>query len=917
MPDRTNKEIIRKPVNPNPTGDDSQLHSRYTALQQQVIDLKDRLDLEFARFGRMNSFHTKVLQLNEISEVPPIVTEAIVDIFEMEFGAMFLLDEIGRIKSNVEVFGIDIDQQLLQQIAYTLLEQQPEVIPFQAQQIDKKALHKISPQANLGHLAYSFIQASDLRLQALIFSGNSVPGMDFYEMPSAEILEIFSVFSRQVGSLMDSLKSRHELLAKDRMIVESETLRRTAAVKQRQAEILARAAVNPAVVEGDAHGLAFQITETVAKEFGIGRVGVWLFEEDGSRLVNIDNYIKAAEIHTSGAVLLAEEYKEEFYWLRHSKYVDGNDPLTDTRLKGYLKNYVIPHRITAMLDAAIRVGDRTLGAVCLEHVAKPHIWTDDEIVFACQLADQVALTIANGWRRRAESEAQAARAQAEMANRAKSEFLANMSHELRTPLNAILGLTEGLLEQNRGPLNERQQNSLNTVQASGRHLLELINEVLDLARIEAGRLEIIREWTAAREICEAGIAMVREQASAKGVKVGMQLSDTELKLMADPRRLKQILVNLLSNAVKFTDEGGQVSLTVAPTPDNEALQFIVKDTGIGIAKADQEQLFRPFVQLDAGLSRRHEGTGLGLSLVQRLVDLHGGSVTVESETGKGSNFTVTLPVGHKPKPVRSIKAEEKIQPLQPTVLVVEDSPEAYTQLAGYLGELGYSVSMHTHGAGAFEAVRDRQPGLVVLDILLPDLSGWEILAQLKTEPETRDIPVLIISVVDEPGRAITAGAAGHLLKPVSRAALAKILGAKENKAVSGKRRRVLLAEDNEWNIQTVAGYLEDHGFDVSVARDGLDALEQIESLLPDIVLMDIQMPRLDGLEATRRLRSNPRFALTPVLALTALVMPGDAERCLSAGASAYLSKPVSMSELVTTINALLIPETRELNEDLK
>jgi len=570
-----------------------------------------------------------------------------------------------------------------------------------------------------------------------------------------------------------------------------------------------------------------------------------------------------------------------------------------------VKEILRPQGIRSLLVVSLRQLGRLRGFIGFDECRRHHLWPEEHVMLlssmAGVLASVVVRTEANAARVRAEAEAQAARVQAEGANRAKSEFLANMSHELRTPLNAILGLSEGLLEQVRGPLNERQQASLRTVQASGRHLLELINEILDLARIEAGRLEVVPEWTAARETCEAALALVREQAAGKSIALDLRLGDPEAHLEADPRRLKQILVNLLSNAVKFTPEGGRVELAVAAAGD-EALAFTVTDTGIGIAAEDQARLFVPFVQLDAGLSRRHEGTGLGLALVRRLADLHGGSVTLESEPGKGSRFTVTLPVGRRPAKPAAENGRAIIRPPRPTALVVEDSPETYAQLAGYLAELGYAVTAHDRGAGAVEAARERQPGLVVLDLLLPDLSGWEVLSGLKAEAATREIPVLVVSVVDEPGRARAAGAAGHLLKPVSRAALSGVLAAVERGPAPGSRGLILLAEDNEWNIQTVAGYLEDRGFEVAVARDGVEALELAAARPPDLVLMDIQMPRLDGIEATQRLRAGAAFAKTPIVALA---MPGDEERCLEAGANAYLRKPVGMQELIGTIDTLL------------
>ena len=573
-----------------------------------------------------------------------------------------------------------------------------------------------------------------------------------------------------------------------------------------------------------------------------------------------------------------------------------------------VKEILRPQGILSLLVVGFWQGGRLTGFLGFDECRRHRPWRAETVVLlrsiAIVMAGVVTRTEANAARVRAEAEAQAARVQAEDANRAKSEFLANMSHELRTPLNAILGLSEGLLEQVRGPLNERQQASLRTVQASGRHLLELINEILDLARIEAGRLEVVPEWTAARESCEAALALVREQAAGKSIALVLSLGDPEAHLEADPRRLKQILMNLLSNAVKFTPEGGRVELAVAAAGD-EALAFTVTDTGIGIAAEDQARLFAPFVQLDAGLSRQHEGTGLGLALVQRLVALQGGGVTLESEPGNGSRFTVTLPVGKRPATPAAENVRAIIRPSRPTALVVEDSPEAYAQLAGYLAELGYAVSKHDSGAGAVEAVRERQPGLVVLDLLLPDLSGWEVLSGLKAEAATREIPVLVVSVVDEPGRARAAGAAGHLLKPVSRAALSGVLAAAERGPAPGSRGLILLAEDNEWNVQTVAGYLEDRNFEVVVARDGLKALELAAARPPDLVLMDVQMPRLDGIEAMTRLRADPAFAHTPIVALTGLAMPGDEARCLKAGANAYLSKPVSMRELMGTIDTLL------------
>ena len=385
----------------------------------------------------------------------------------------------------------------------------------------------------------------------------------------------------------------------------------------------------------------------------------------------------------------------------------------------------------------------------------------------------------------------------ERASHAKDEFLANMSHELRTPLNSILGLSELLLEQIRGPLNEYQQKTLRVVESSGQHLLALINDILDLSKIEAGKLQLHPETVEVLRVCEASLAFVREQAVKKSILLEFQPGQAMHTIAADPRYLKQILVNLLTNAVKFTPAKGHVVLEVITDAEKGLIQFSVRDTGIGIAPQNLSQLFRPFVQVESSLNRQFEGTGLGLALVQRLADLHGGSVQVESEVGKGSCFTVNLP-------------------WQPDMTLPQKLAEEEAEL---------SVN--------------RQMGI--------------------TDTNSN--------------------------MPVSRG-------------------RILLVEDNPANVLTIGEYLENKNFSVVVAHNGLEALAQASELNPNIILMDIQMPIMDGLEATSRLRSDPRFRSVPIIALTALAMPGDRERCLQAGASEYVSKPVSLKQLVKMIDHL-------------
>ncbi len=388
--------------------------------------------------------------------------------------------------------------------------------------------------------------------------------------------------------------------------------------------------------------------------------------------------------------------------------------------------------------------------------------------------------------------------------RAKDEFLATMSHELRTPLNAILGISESLLEQFRGPLNEGQQESLRTIEISGRHLLALINDILDLAKVEAGRMEVNLDPIVITDLCESSLLFVKEQALKKNLHLEYRVDDPQAIMYADAKRLKQMLVNLLSNAVKFTEVGGRVSLEVQTDAEAGVVCFVVEDTGIGMHPEGMTRLFQPFIQLDSRLSRQHEGTGLGLALVRRLAELHGGSVTVESELGQGSRFTIALPYA---------------------------SPETMAQnLADHALTVG--------GIGNTESAREAP-------------------------------------IIPPPYEYPPAGV------------------------------RVLIVEDNTINITTVGDYLHDRGYHVVTARNGREALDIVAEARPDVILMDIQMPEMDGLETTRHLRAMPDYADTPIIALTALAMPGDREHCLAAGMNEYLTKPVRLKGLVETIQRLV------------
>ncbi|NTU78106.1 MAG: response regulator [Chloroflexales bacterium] len=523
-------------------------------------------------------------------------------------------------------------------------------------------------------------------------------------------------------------------------------------------------------------------------------------------------------------------------------------------------------------------------------------------------------------RRVAERTADLSLANAELARaaRLKDEFLATMSHELRTPLNAILGRAEALEEAIYGPVTAEQLTALHGITESGQHLLTLINDILDLSKIESGQLTLERNTLEVDLLCTMAMRMVAQVALAKRLTLTSNLDGQVQLLDGDERRLKQILVNLLSNAVKFTPAGGQVGLEVRGDPEQQTVTFTVWDTGIGIAAEDMPRLFQPFVQLDSSLSRQYTGTGLGLALVARLTQAHGGSVSITSTPAQGSRFSITLPWSPA-DPARDRAARsasiDRAAPAVGTALVIEDSATAAAQVTRYLRELGARVAVHPHGSGTVARTIALRPDVIILDILLPDMDGWEVLRQLKAEPQTAAIPVVVISVVYDPERGRALGAAALLPKPIDRPGLVAVL-----RAVTGgqreppvqtslvispcaRRPRILLADDNEATIAAIADYLRAKGYELIVARTGHEAVMQAQEARPDVILMDIQMPGMDGLEAIERVRAEAGLGQVPILAITALAMPGDRERCLAAGADEYLPKPIHLRTLLATIEA--------------
>lgn len=512
-----------------------------------------------------------------------------------------------------------------------------------------------------------------------------------------------------------------------------------------------------------------------------------------------------------------------------------------------------------------------------------------------------------------------ANAELARAARMKDEFLASVSHELRTPLNAVLGISEALQEGVFGEMNEKQIGSLRSIEESGRHLLALINDILDLSKVEAGKLELELAPMSVEAVCQASLRMVKQNAHKKRLRIHSTYDSNVATFIADERRVKQILVNLLSNAVKFTPESGEIGIEVVGDEEAHAVLITVWDTGIGIATGHMQQLFQPFVQLDSRLSREFSGTGLGLSLVLRMMELHGGSVAVQSEVGQGSRFTVSFPWDQSEGGVSQL-SEDDLYDNPPylvpwrNVVIVEESPATQAQLKRYFGEDEVSIRSFAEGKRALVSILAEPPDLIILDTFLPDATCLFLLTTIRANPQMAQVPVLVISVLDDSSQLLAAGADYCLPRSFTRAQMHTALQAVALKRQGFVRQEtavaqplILLAEDHEANINTFSSYLIAKGFDLILARNGLEAVDRAKMDKPDLILMDIQMPQMSGLEAIRKIREDEDTAVSqiPIVAVTALAMPGDKEACLDAGANGYLSKPISLRRLVETIQSQL------------
>ena len=636
-----------------------------------------------------------------------------------------------------------------------------------------------------------------------------------------------------------------------------------------------------------------RVLETATRLGLLDRIYVWALSPDGERLVNLAGAgfdaeearaFESFEIPLVEAGAMYQAFRDGVPLL-----FDGDRPLPREL---YLPDrYLIKAlRTSRFLVIPMIARGETVGVFAGDNKPSGRSIAPGTVQLLQTFASHAAVAIANA--RLFETLEEKSR-ELELAGRHKSQFLANMSHELRTPMNAIIGVGELLLEDAQSLRREDEIEPLERILRAARHLLTLINDILDLSKIEAGKMELHIESFSVATLVEDVATTVRPMAEKNGNRLRVEC-DAEVGMMrADPTRVRQALLNLASNAVKFTEQGlVTISAARARETAGETIVLRVSDTGIGMTPEQMARLFQDFTQADASTTRRYGGTGLGLAISRRYCRMMGGDIAVESAPDRGSTFTVRIPapvevgapdVARRESPVANPPAATGHDGGR--VLVIDDDPTVRDLMTRYLEGEGFTVVVAANGVEGLTRAREVHPAAITLDVMMPDLDGWTVLAALKGDPTLADIPVILVTIVDEKQRGYALGAAEYLVKPVDRGRLTSVLH-----ELCGGAGRVLVVEDDEDARTALRQALASEGWTVAEAEHGRAALDCLAEARADAIVLDLMMPEMDGFELVAELRRHPEWRGIPILVVTALDLSEADRRRLNGSVARVIQK---------------------------
>ncbi len=655
-------------------------------------------------------------------------------------------------------------------------------------------------------------------------------------------------------------------------------------------EIAALTASEIAAASQELETLLNHSVELIRERFGFYHASVFLIDESGSYAV------VRASTGKAGEEMLQ----------RHHRLAIGHRSTVGqaaARREPVILNNVLQsdiHRPNPLLpdtraEAAIPLiaGERLIGVLDVQ-ATEINAFTEDSVRMLQLLATQLAVAIENA--QAYELERQALE-EMRRADELKSQFLANMSHELRTPLNSIIGFSRVILKGIDGPITDLQQQDLTAIYNAGQHLLGLINDILDLSKIEAGKMELAFEEVDIGDLVNSVMSTAVGLVKDKPVELVKEIQPDLPIIHADPIRVRQVLLNLVSNAAKFTENGYiKVFARLQKGPHGlEEVLIGVEDTGPGISKEDQEKLFKPFSQVDASLTRKTGGTGLGLSISRNLVEMHGGRIWVESEVGKGSTFYFTLPL---------IQAGTSEEDNERIVLAIDDDPNVIHLYQRYLTPEGYRVVPLTDPNMAIARARELKPVAILLDIMMPGRDGWQVLQDLKTHEATKHIPVIIASIIDEREKGFSLGAAEYLVKPILEEDLKRALKTLDP---DGQVKEVLIVEDDTSDRYLITRLLEEIGsYTIRTAETGQEALEQIRERRPDAIILDLLLPEMDGFAVLEAIRGTTEWQDIPVVIFTAAELSaGDLARLRTASQALLKKGALGTDELLQRLRQVL------------